>query len=813
MRSRRAPTARPGNGQPSLATRFRVEELDPKPALIRKRPHPKGNFDRAPIERICDAVRDWGGSDNKSTVHRRLHGARAILQYLTRFEGRTWQERWEASGLDDGTRHINDLLDEPGVVLGCSPKGYPITSGLRAMMALRLFKPSLQAFRQQKPFKYAEYFREVQDDPKLDEFFAAVDRAPYARMHRNGAKFDVCCAMTTQGICFADLTPEALIYYATQCRIHNVVPQHGGDSTRFAGLLAWEILNEMGHFPAGTPPTMRGHLYRGQRSPAELVDRYAIRNQSVRQLLIDYTDRRRGETDYGTLEGLVENLARVFWLNVEAVAPDQSDLNLSEQVYNAWKARARLKKNGEPLLDFEGRLLVVRAFYMDIQSWALEEPERWAVWAVPCPIPTNDLKGFGVRRRKTKQRVDERTKARQPLLPHLIRHVENRYHETRDLLQVASQVELGEEFTHKDVIYRRTDTKHDRLVSGDEFTATIRVERLADGEIRPLSQEEESSFWDWCFVEVLRHSGIRVEELVELTHTSIRQYQRPNGEVVPLLVIAPSKTMQERVVPMSPELFHVCAAMIRRVSRSGSVPLVSRYDHHEKVWTTPLPFLFQRVTGAIRRVIGTATVTLRLKRACQQVALSRPEFEKIEITAHDFRRLFATELVNNGLPIHIGAALLGHLDIQTTRGYVAVFEDDVIRHYQQWLANRRTERPSTEYRPVTDAEWSEFEAHFDKRKVELGSCGRPYGTPCKHEHACVRCAMLHVNVNMIPKLDEIEEDLIKRRTRAADEGWLGEIEGLELTLRFLRDKREEALRFNGDARTDLGLPTLPKLER
>jgi site-specific recombinase XerD len=32
--------------------------------------------------------------------------------------------------------------------------------------------------------------------------------------------------------------------------------------------------------------------------------------------------------------------------------------------------------------------------------------------------------------------------------------------------------------------------------------------------------------------------------------------------------------------------------------------------------------------------------------------------------------LFATDLVKNGLPIHIGAALLGHLDIQTTRGYV-----------------------------------------------------------------------------------------------------------------------------------------------
>jgi hypothetical protein len=42
----------------------------------------------------------------------------------------------------------------------------------------------------------------------------------------------------------------------------------------------------------------------------------------------------------------------------------------------------------------------------------------------------------------------------------------------------------------------------------------------------------------------------------------------------------------------------------------------------------------------------------------------------IKFSPHDFRRLFATELVNSGLPIHIGATLLGHLNIQTTRGYV-----------------------------------------------------------------------------------------------------------------------------------------------
>ena len=89
-----------------------------------------------------------------------------------------------------------------------------------------------------------------------------------------------------------------------------------------------------------------------------------------------------------------------------------------------------------------------------------------------------------------------------------------------------------------------------------------------------------------------------------------------------------------------------------------------------------MPFLFQRTTGAVRRVMSPSTVTLRLKRACREIAETHPDFANISITAHDFRRLFATDLVNNGLPIHIGAALLGHLDIQTTRGYVTVFEEN-----------------------------------------------------------------------------------------------------------------------------------------
>ncbi|WP_234336203.1 hypothetical protein [Streptomyces sp. NRRL S-1022] len=52
-----------------------------------------------------------------------------------------------------------------------------------------------------------------------------------------------------------------------------------------------------------------------------------------------------------------------------------------------------------------------------------------------------------------------------------------------------------------------------------------------------------------------------------------------------------------------------------------------------------------------------------------------------------------------------------------------------------FLDRRRADRPQEEYREPTEQEWHDFQQHFELRKVSLGTCGRPYGTPCKHEHA------------------------------------------------------------------------------
>lgn len=68
--------------------------------------------------------------------------------------------------------------------------------------------------------------------------------------------------------------------------------------------------------------------------------------------------------------------------------------------------------------------------------------------------------------------------------------------------------------------------------------------------------------------------------------------------------------------------------------------------------------------------------------------------------------------------------------------------------------------------------------------------------------------MLHVHPDAVPRLDVIEADLHTRRDRAHDEGWLGEIEGLDLTLSHLQAKRRQAIRLAEARAVPLGLPTV-----
>ena len=784
-----------------LPTRFAGLRAAPAPGPV-VAPRPQGDLTSAGTEEIQAVVRTvWPGTPDAE--RRRARGARFLLQKLESFAGQTWQQRWEASG-----------LNRPGqlrTVVHERKERDEISVGTACLFSLRVVQPSLQAFRSVRFLGYGQRFLTAQCDPRLDEFWQRAQEAPVHPLHHVVALFDVTAALTTQGIVLADLTPEAFLSYVWESRDHglNLKGRSRHCRGQFPGHLAWQVLHTMGHFSPSTPSTLRAAVLSGRRTPQELVDRYQLRHQGVRQLLLDYLERRSAELDYGSLDHLSWSLAGLFWAKVEELSPAQADLRIDAELYGRWRESLATRQDGQARHEVERVLRSVRSLYTDLHTWAVEEPEKWALWVAPCPVPGGELRGLAVRQRRRKERMDDRVRQRQPLLPALVAHLEDRYHHLRGILHEARHLAAGEALTVDGRTYQHIWTAADDRRGHNGGEANVRVRDLATGEDLNVSTAEDIAFWEWAVVEVLRHTGVRIEELLELTHLSIRQYQRPNGEVIALLVIAPSKTDRERVIPMSAELFATIAAIVRRQAQDGRpVPLVQRYDHHERRMSDPMPFLFQRKTGAVARVISPATVQRMLRRRCTELAEHHPGFRTAGFTPHDFRRLLATDLVNNGLPIHIGAALLGHLNLQTTRGYVAVFNEDVVRHYQEFLGRRRQVRSADEYRPVTGAEWAGFEEHFDRRKVELGGCARPYGTPCQHEHACLRCPMLNINPKMLPRLDEIESDLLARRARAEHEGWLGEVEGIDLTLTFLRQKREETQRLARIAPIGTGTPVV-----
>ena len=63
-------------------------------------------------------------------------------------------------------------------------------------------------------------------------------------------------------------------------------------------------------------------------------------------------------------------------------------------------------------------LMIIRAFYLDLAQWALDDPARWGPWAVPCPIRASDIQ-YKKQKSRTKARMDARTRERLPVLPAL----------------------------------------------------------------------------------------------------------------------------------------------------------------------------------------------------------------------------------------------------------------------------------------------------------------------------------------------------------------------------------------------------------
>jgi len=747
----------------------------------------------------------------------RRRGVVKLLRWLSALPGDTWQQRWLVSGAEehpgaDWVRLPVQWLQSRGEAATCDPDN--LASGLLMLICGDVIRPGL-SWMLTRTHRYLATVMAQTRDP---DGFTRLDQL--AQAGRGGSRLDARIAATRtatilacKGGTIAEITVgDCVELVDTQRRVH---VRGGQKKVDF-----YLRLHALGIFPDDAPHTIRAFgLAAGRLTIEELVDRYQLRCTPIRNLIVEYLRERQPSLDFASLDAVSRTLAGLFWAQIETITPGIDTLRLPPETARAWKVWIATKRRtttnaaGErvevhsPRLNAKDELLRVRAFYLDIAQWATEDPARWAPWAVPCPISDAEINRAKERVHR-KSRMDQRTRERLPVLPALVHTANQRRLEAAQRLQAARDTEPGAVIPGTDGVLRRR-------IAPKAIGHMIWAEHIPSGRRRNLSYEEDDAFWAFATVEVLRLTGIRCEELLELSHHSITEYRLPaTGELVPLLQIAPSKTDTERLLLVDPELADVLSVIICRIRRpDGAIPLVPAYDIRERLWNPPMPLLFQRSIGSENRAYTPTAIRKLLIRALAATGLTTADGEPLLFSPHDFRRVFVTDAIMNGLPPHIAQVICGHKTIDTTMGYKAIYPAEAIEAHRAFIARRRATRPGEEYRTPTEEEWDAFLAHFEKRIVSIGTCARAYATPCIHEHACVRCSLLRPSPTQRARLEEIRDNLQARIAEAIREGWLGEVEGLQVSLAGANDKLRQidSTLQRQTTVTQLGLPTFTRI--
>jgi len=720
-----------------------------------------------------------------------VRAADRLLTYLEAHSGGTWHERWHDAIEETGPTGRAWLYPILRRDLGPSQAGV-YHDALRWFVSLDLLRPSYVWMNRRRLQCWPDVAR-FRDPDSWKAFEAKVAELGLVPVSAAAVRTTAAQLVVQTGKPIQQITADDVLEMARSYSDRRTI-----NGKRIAAV--WQALRELGWLQDSSIrlPTMHGH--RRQRTPEQMVDRYGI-PEPQRSVLVQYLKGRQAALDYTSLDTLSFHLGKLFCADVTRHYGPMEGFALTREQAEAWKGRVKLREDGKPRAHYKVVLNAVRAFYTDITVWA-QHDAYWAQWAAPTFIYAHDTAGMTKDRRRVVSAQHHKVRQLAPVLPQIVTAAEAALALAR--AQLAEATAVGDGGT-----IRIDDEAWEVIQVAPE--SHVRIRR--DGAQRDLTDREDAAFWAWAAVEMLRHSGVRVEELLELTHLSLQPYTIPQtGEVIPLLHIAPSKSDEERLLVAGPELAHAAAQVVARVrSTNGQVPLVQRYDTHERTFSEPLPFLFQgRQKGGRPGVISPGGIRKLIQGVVSSAGI-RVAGRPIKLTPHDFRRIFATDALASGMPPHIIQQLMGHKSIVTTQGYAAIYPQHVIAEHQSFIAKRREVRPSDEYRQPTAEEWDEFERHFVTRRVELGTCGRAYGSGCRHEHACIRCSLLRPDPAQKQRLATITTNLRDRIKEAEANGWLGEVEGLQTSLAAAEaklDQMDEIARRLAQAPAQLPMPVI-----
>jgi hypothetical protein len=380
-----------------------------------------------------------------SALQRRRRGLGLLLGWLERAQGQSWQARWEQLG---------EPIDWQAAA-GATSKWQRLgmTAALTSLLCHRILQPGY-------PWLFGQ---RLQSLGAL--LFASTDRDEHARLVAAGRRAGMSATMLAQALSVLtyvlvhtgrrldQLTTADLVAYG-QARRALGKPNLGVAA-------AQQLLHELGIVDQPAP-TKGVHWRVGQRTVAELVDRYPIACRPVRDLLVRYLEERAPAMDYASLPALARRLAGLFWCDLERHHPGVSSLHLPSEVAAGWRRRALLRGDGRPRRDAANLFTSVRAFYLDLAQWAAEDPATWSAWVAPCPVSSADLRHFAKAKHHQQAALHARIRTLAPALPALVAATHQHLTVAGELLATASARRPGETFTVGDRRYRRVAAQHGR---------------------------------------------------------------------------------------------------------------------------------------------------------------------------------------------------------------------------------------------------------------------------------------------------------------------------------------------------------------
>ena len=278
---------------------------------------------------------------NPGTQRWRFRGAALAVTWLGDQPGSTWQQRWLASGAEtagaDWKREGARWLDDHGVhVL----KRLDLLSvGLVLAASADIIRPSLSwlAVSGISPWGLARTLEAGRDPAGFARLRAAVGEAGQITAGAREATIGRAAVLiAAKGGMLADVTAGDFLELLD-------AEQQGHGRRRDYSAVSWRLLRQGGAFGPHAPASLAQLLTIGQRSPAELIDRYQLSCRPVRDLLVGYLQERQPALDHTSLDALAQQLGRNFWADLEHHHPGISSLHLPPGAATAWKQRLRTK--------------------------------------------------------------------------------------------------------------------------------------------------------------------------------------------------------------------------------------------------------------------------------------------------------------------------------------------------------------------------------------------------------------------------------------------------------------------------------------